>query len=197
MADSLQAATAGVQDYQRVRVGSASSARITDAAAADVIHLLTELVDNALPYSPPTTTVSLGSTTAPDGVTIEVADAGLGIPDETLAAINETLRSGGDVTPDTRPPDGSVRGEPTRPEARHHGVAAAQPDRAARRPRCSSRSSVLRDPQQPEVPELHQPSTVRDRHGAEAPMPARDAGASPPGPRPRRRSTRPLGLPAA
>ena len=43
----------------------------------------------------------VGSTTAPDGVTIEVADAGLGIPDETLAGLNETLRSGGDVTPDT------------------------------------------------------------------------------------------------
>jgi signal transduction histidine kinase len=99
--DALQAAIAGVQDYQRVRVGSASSACITDAAAADVIHLLTELVDNALAYSPPTTTVTLGSTTTPEGVTVEVADAGLGIPGDTLAALNETLRSGGDVTADT------------------------------------------------------------------------------------------------
>ena len=51
VASSLQAATAGVQDYQRVRVGSASTARISDAASADVVHLLTELVDNALAYS--------------------------------------------------------------------------------------------------------------------------------------------------
>ena len=36
--------------------------RISDAAAADVVHLLTELVDNALAYSPPTTTVTLSST---------------------------------------------------------------------------------------------------------------------------------------
>jgi len=101
VASSLQAATAGVQDYRRCRVGSASSARISAAAAADVVHLVTELVDNALAYSAPTTTILLSSTTAPNGVTVEIEDAGLGIPDQALADINETLRSGGDVTPDT------------------------------------------------------------------------------------------------
>ena len=66
VASALQAATAGVQDYQRVRVGSASTARISDVAAADVVHLLTELVDNALAYSGPTTTVPLSSTAGPE-----------------------------------------------------------------------------------------------------------------------------------
>jgi signal transduction histidine kinase len=98
---SLQAATAGVQEYQRVRIGSADNTRISDVAAADVVHLLTELVDNALSYSSPATQVSLSATTASDGVTIEVADAGLGIPRQALADINETLRSGGEVTTDT------------------------------------------------------------------------------------------------
>ncbi|HEX6339236.1 MAG TPA: hypothetical protein VFZ85_19940, partial [Jiangellaceae bacterium] len=47
--EAMQAATAGVQDYQRVRVGgSMLDARIGDEAASDVVHLLTELVDNAL-----------------------------------------------------------------------------------------------------------------------------------------------------
>ncbi len=99
VAASLQAATAGVQDYQRVRVGAAGTSRINDDAAADVVHLLTELVDNALTYSAPKTTVTLSSTAAVGGVTIEIADAGLGIPERALADINETLRSGGDVTP--------------------------------------------------------------------------------------------------
>jgi signal transduction histidine kinase len=101
VASALQAATAGVQDYRRVRVGSASTARIGDAAAADVVHLLTELVDNALAYSAPTTTVLLSSNSGPDGVTVEIEDAGLGIPDQALADINQTLRTGADVTPDT------------------------------------------------------------------------------------------------
>jgi signal transduction histidine kinase len=101
VAAALQAASAGVQDYKRVRVGSATTARISDEAAADVVHLLTELVDNALAYSAPTTTVLVSSTTAASGVTVSVEDAGLGIPERTLADINETLHTGGDVTPDT------------------------------------------------------------------------------------------------
>ncbi|MGD9957951.1 sensor histidine kinase [Nocardioides sp.] len=101
VAASLQAATAGVQDYQRVRVGSASTVRISDEAAADVVHLLTELVDNALSYSSPETTVSIGSMMTTGGVTIEIEDAGLGISQLSLATINESLRSGGEVTPDT------------------------------------------------------------------------------------------------
>jgi signal transduction histidine kinase len=101
VSDALQAATSGVQDYQRVRIRSANPMRIDDSAAADVVHLLTELVDNALTYSPPNSTVTIGSTTAAQGVLIEIADAGLGIPAEQLAQINETLGSGGEVTPDT------------------------------------------------------------------------------------------------
>jgi signal transduction histidine kinase len=101
VSDALQAATSGVQDYQRVKIRSANPMRIDDEAAADVIHLLTELVDNALTYSPPTSQVSVGSTTTAEGVVIEIADAGLGIPAEELAKINQTLSAGGEVTPDT------------------------------------------------------------------------------------------------
>ena len=101
VASALQAATAGVQDYRRVRVGSASSARIRDVAAADVVHLLTELVDNALAYSAPTTTVLLSSSTTTNGVARR--DRGRR-PRHTRSRardLNETLRAGGDVTPDT------------------------------------------------------------------------------------------------
>jgi signal transduction histidine kinase len=98
---ALQAATAAVQDYQRVRVGSVDDSRIKDAAAADVVHLLTELVDNALSYSSPATSVSLDSRSTYEGAVIEIADAGLGISEASLAELNEILHSGGEVTPDT------------------------------------------------------------------------------------------------
>ena len=101
VSDALQAATSGVQDYQRVQIRSANPMRIDDSAAADVVHLLTELVDNALTYSPPTAMVTVGSTTTARGVVIEIADAGLGIPADQLAQTNESLGSGGEVTPDT------------------------------------------------------------------------------------------------
>lgn len=101
VSDALQAATSGVQDYQRVRVRSANPMRISDSAAADVVHLLTELVDNALTYSPPSSTVTIGSRTTAVGVVIDIADAGLGMAADQLAKVNESLGSGGEVTPET------------------------------------------------------------------------------------------------
>jgi signal transduction histidine kinase len=102
VAEAMQAATAGVQDYQRVRVGGSTLAsRISDEAASDVVHLLTELVDNALAYSPPTAPVAIESVLRPEGVELDIVDGGLGIPDDTLAELNERLSSGGSATVDT------------------------------------------------------------------------------------------------
>ncbi len=99
--ETLQAATAGVTDYQRVRVDSDLSLLVNEAAAGDLVHLATELVDNSLSYSSPHTTVVLDAVESDNGVTITISDAGLGIPVEELKQINENLRTGVEVTPDT------------------------------------------------------------------------------------------------
>jgi signal transduction histidine kinase len=100
--EAMQAATAGVQDYQRVSISTNSlTTRIADDVASDVVHLLTELVDNALAYSSPSTSVAVGAAHTPDGVVLDIVDAGLGIPDDTRAELNERLSSGGTVTTDT------------------------------------------------------------------------------------------------
>jgi signal transduction histidine kinase len=100
--EAMQAATAGVQDYRRVHVGpSTLSTKLTDDAAPDVVHLLTELVDNALAYSAPSTSVEIGSSHRADGVVLDIIDSGLGIPDDTRAVLNERLSSDGAVTADT------------------------------------------------------------------------------------------------
>ncbi len=100
--EAMQAATAGVQDYRRVHVGpSTLSTRISDTAAPDVVHLLTELVDNALAYSSPSTSVAIGSSHRADGVVLDIIDSGLGIPDDTRAQLNARLSSDGAVTADT------------------------------------------------------------------------------------------------
>jgi signal transduction histidine kinase len=98
---ALQAAIAAVQHYQRVQIGSTDDSRISDVAAADVVHVLTELVDNALAYSSPSTNVSLEAVKTRDGVKIEISDAGLGMTAGSLSEVNEILHSGGEVTPDT------------------------------------------------------------------------------------------------
>ena len=80
------------------------TARISDDAAADVVHLLTELVDNALSYSSPTTTVrAAADAPAPSGVTIEVIDSGLGIPERALAELNDDPARAAARSPPTPP----------------------------------------------------------------------------------------------
>jgi signal transduction histidine kinase len=99
--EALQAATSAVQDYQRVQILSHLGTRVGDEAAADVVHLLTELVDNALTYSPPAEPVRLAAKLGEDGVTITVTDAGLGVPPAELEVLNRDLAHGAEATPDT------------------------------------------------------------------------------------------------
>ncbi len=99
--DVLQAALAGVQEYQRVQIQASATERVAGVAASDAVHLVTELVDNALSYSPPSSTVLVTTKKSPEGVVIKVSDAGLGMKDDAMAALNNELRSGGEITPET------------------------------------------------------------------------------------------------
>ena len=46
-------------DYQRVRIDSDIPLLVNEAAAGDLVHMVTELVDNSLSYSSPQTSVVL------------------------------------------------------------------------------------------------------------------------------------------
>ncbi|WP_110183323.1 sensor histidine kinase [Nocardioides solisilvae] len=99
--DVIQAAAGGVQQYERVQIMGFPTEKIDGSAAADVVHLLTELIDNALSFSPPSCTVEVTTTTSVDETVIRVNDSGLGMSRQQMDALNEMLRSGGEVTPDT------------------------------------------------------------------------------------------------
>jgi signal transduction histidine kinase len=53
LTDVIRAALGEVEDYQRVTVRGVEPATIVGAAAADLAHLLAELIENALVFSPP------------------------------------------------------------------------------------------------------------------------------------------------
>src|SRR3712207_7476261 len=53
------------------------------------VHLLTELVDNALTYSPPAEPVRLAAKLGADGVTITITDSGLGVPPAELEQLKD------------------------------------------------------------------------------------------------------------
>jgi methyl-accepting chemotaxis protein len=93
--DVIRAALGEVEDYQRVVDRGVEPAMVLGASAADLAHLLAELIDNALIYSPPDQAVEVrggrrGAGVA-GGYTLAVVDAGLGMRPEELARANRRL----------------------------------------------------------------------------------------------------------
>jgi signal transduction histidine kinase len=102
MLEVLHAAMSEVEEYRRVTLGPGVDGSIVGAAAGDVGHLIAELLDNALRYSPPESSVSVTVSRAVDaGILVEVADRGLGMSADDLRAANERLALGGEVTSET------------------------------------------------------------------------------------------------
>ena len=101
VSDVIHAAVSEVQDYQRVRIDAAPDRLIAGRAASDVVHLMAELIDNALSYSPPGSPVTIQAAEDNGRVEIEIIDSGLGMAGDSLARANESLKSGGEVTIDT------------------------------------------------------------------------------------------------
>ncbi|MEV5412283.1 nitrate- and nitrite sensing domain-containing protein [Thermopolyspora sp. NPDC052614] len=89
--DLIRAAVAEVEDYTRVQVLPVGDTAVTGASAADLIHLLAELVDNAATFSPPQTTVQVRGEQVANGFVIEIEDRGLGLSAEEYGAINDSL----------------------------------------------------------------------------------------------------------
>ena len=101
LGDVLRAAVSEVQDYQRVRLSS-SDLVIQAGAAPNLVHLFAELIDNALSYSPPDSTVVVDIARGIDGGTlVEIVDDGLGMAIDAMEAANDALIDGGEVTTDT------------------------------------------------------------------------------------------------
>ncbi|WP_345493354.1 ATP-binding protein [Nocardia callitridis] len=102
LSDMLWSAVSQVEDYQRVEIGTVPEGVVAGEPAVDIEHLLAELIDNALRYSPPTTPVAVTVARAADrSYLIEVTDRGLGMSAEDLQTTNERLASGGEVTIET------------------------------------------------------------------------------------------------
>ncbi|MDT5012946.1 MAG: hypothetical protein QOH57_4563 [Mycobacterium sp.] len=102
VADVVSAAASQVENYQRVVTATVPDSSVVPEAAGDIVHLLAELLDNALRYSPPESEVRVSAVhTGNRGMVIEVTDNGLGITDGDLRMANMRLDSGGEVTPYT------------------------------------------------------------------------------------------------
>ncbi len=98
----INAAASEVEDYTRVVTATVPDSEIVGSVAGDLVHLLAELLDNALGYSPPISQVRVSAVhTGNGGLVIEVSDIGLGMTESDLRVANTRLQSGGEVTPYT------------------------------------------------------------------------------------------------
>ena len=94
--DVVRAAIAETEDLERVVFAVDDRLEVAGHTVADLTHLLAELIENAVRFSPPETSVTLR--TRPDrmndgGQMLTVEDWGVGMPPEDLAAANQLLAS--------------------------------------------------------------------------------------------------------
>jgi signal transduction histidine kinase len=92
LVDVARASLSEVENYERVLLQVPDGISIAGQAVNDVIHLLAELVENALSFSPRETRVSLsGSRIDGGGVMLSITDTGIGMTHEELTYANERL----------------------------------------------------------------------------------------------------------
>ncbi|MEV5838891.1 ATP-binding protein [Nocardia sp. NPDC052112] len=97
--DVLRAAVSEVEDYKRVKSGATPDGWVAGIAATDVVHLIAEMLENALRASPPDSDVTFAySRTSEGGLLIEVVDEGIGIVLDELNEINKRLATPTTIT---------------------------------------------------------------------------------------------------
>ncbi|MFR9675806.1 ATP-binding protein [Streptomyces sp. TR02-1] len=87
----VRSAVSEVQNEGRVRRIPGRDSAVLGYAVPDLIHLLAELVENAVRYSPPEQDVEVKPTHVPNGLSIEIDDVGLPIGQTKLMALNRVL----------------------------------------------------------------------------------------------------------
>ena len=104
MSDVVRAAIGEVDEYQRIELMALEPARLSGGAVSDVSHLLAELLENALQFSPPSEVVRITGLFDTEGYRITVSDRGLGVSEARVAELNRIL---------DRPPALGLSVEPT------------------------------------------------------------------------------------
>jgi signal transduction histidine kinase len=98
LSDVVRTATSGIEQYPRidVTIGEPDAEPLLAAhRALPAAHLLAELLDNAAAASDPQTPVRVTAGRTADGVRVTVADAGIGMTDDEIAAALAVVRDPG------------------------------------------------------------------------------------------------------
>ncbi|HMS15186.1 MAG TPA: HAMP domain-containing protein, partial [Microthrixaceae bacterium] len=92
LTDVIRVAVGEVEDFARIAFGEVEPVQTLGAAAVDIAHLLSELMENGTQYSPPDREVEvLGHREVDGGYRIRVIDQGVGMTDGQLDSANALL----------------------------------------------------------------------------------------------------------
>ncbi|MGC5012630.1 nitrate- and nitrite sensing domain-containing protein [Streptosporangium sp. DT93] len=92
LSDVVRASLSEVENYERVNLRVEPGTSIIGQAVNDIVHLVAELVENAIFFSPQDTKITVTSNGNEMGtVILAVTDSGIGMSDEELAEANRRL----------------------------------------------------------------------------------------------------------
>jgi HAMP domain-containing protein len=97
LAEVVRAAIEEVKEHTRVELLRIDQVQLAGHAAADVMHLLAELIENAVTFSSPGTKALVAGQPLPAGYLLEIEDQGLGMTDEQLVKVNQRLAKPPDI----------------------------------------------------------------------------------------------------
>ncbi|WP_433679313.1 nitrate- and nitrite sensing domain-containing protein [Nocardia sp. CA-119907] len=91
LTDVIRAGLSEVDDYRRVVLRRVDDIAITGAVVSELAHMLAELIENGLAFSPPDMEVEIYGRKLPNGYLLAVVDHGIGMPVEQLEEANARL----------------------------------------------------------------------------------------------------------
>ncbi|MEV6348971.1 nitrate- and nitrite sensing domain-containing protein [Actinoplanes sp. NPDC051851] len=96
VSDVIRAAVSEVEEYRRVTLRRVDDTMVAGAVVSGVAHMLAELIENGLAFSPPDMDVEIHGRMIGGGYLIAVSDQGIGMSTSDMEKANERLRGEGD-----------------------------------------------------------------------------------------------------
>ncbi|MRH89281.1 ATP-binding protein [Nocardia sp. SYP-A9097] len=96
LTDVIRAGLSEVDDYRRVVMRRLDDAAVAGSAVSELAHMLAELIENGLAFSPPDLEVEIYGRRQGQRYLIAIVDHGVGMPTEQLAIANARLRGEAD-----------------------------------------------------------------------------------------------------
>ncbi len=94
--DVIRAAVSEVEEYRRVTLRRVDDVLVAGSTVSGIAHMLAELIENGLSFSPPDMDVEIHGRRIGTGYLIAVTDQGIGMTPDEMQRANARLRGEGD-----------------------------------------------------------------------------------------------------